>query len=259
MKAREIIEALERYAPTSFQESYDNTGLQIGDIEVDVKGVLLSLDITEDVVDEAVEKGCNMVVAHHPLLFKGLKRIAGQDFVQRVVVKAVKNDIVLYSAHTNMDKCRGGVSWKMAELLGLENVSILVPEGDGGVGLGCVGDLPSAVSEQEALLMVKKAFDAGCVRHTSLSGHPVRRIAVCGGSGSEFVEDAVRAGAEMYVTADVKYHEFLLADNKIVMADIGHFESEKATKQIFYAEISKIFPKFAVQMSEREHNVVNYI
>lgn len=258
MKACEIVEALERFAPTSLQEPYDNTGLQVGDIETDIKGIMVSLDITEAVLDEAIEHGCNMVVAHHPLLFRGLKRIAGQDFVQRVVVKAIKNDIVLYSAHTNLDKCHNGVSWKMAELLGLENVMVLVPEKDGDVGLGCIGELKLPVGEAEALEYVKKAFGAECVRHTPLTGRMVRKIAVCGGSGAEFVEDAITAGADMYVTADVKYHDFFLADNKIVMADIGHFESEVATKEIFYAEISKLFPKFAVRISVSERNVVNY-
>jgi len=258
MKAKEVIEVLERFAPTSFQESYDNTGIQIGDIELDVSGVLISLDITEAVLDEAIEKGCNMIVAHHPLLFKGLKKIVGTDYVQRVAIKAIKNDVVLYAAHTNLDKCANGVSWKMAELLGLRNVSVLVPE-EGGIGLGCVGNLPKPLDELETLAIVKKCFGAECIRHTALTGRKIERIAVCGGSGSEFIGEAIKAHADMYVTGDIKYHEFFNADNKIVIADIGHFESEKATKEIFYAEISKLFPKFAVQMSEREQNVINYM
>lgn len=259
MKAKEIIEALERFAPTSLQEPYDNTGLQVGDTEIDVKGILISLDITEAILDEAMQKDCNMVISHHPLLFKGLKQVAGGDYVQRTVAKAIKNDIILYAAHTNMDKCPGGVSWKMAELMRLRNVSVLVPEGDGKVGLGCVGDFPLAMDEREALDMVKRVFGAGCIRHTALTGRSVKRVAVCGGSGSEFIGNAIQAGADMYVTGDVKYHEFFNADNKIVIADIGHFESEKATKNIFYDEISKLFSKFAVRISEREQNVISYM
>lgn len=261
MKAREIIESLERFAPTSLQEPYDNAGIQIGDTETDIKGILISLDVTEEILDEAIGKGCNMIVTHHPLLFRGLKQIAGKDYVQRTVAQAIKNDIVIYSAHTNLDKCADGVSWKMAELLGLENVSVLVPEGDGNVnaGLGCVGELPAEIAETEALLLVKKAFNAGCVRHTAITGRMVRRIAVCGGSGSEFIDDAIRAQADIYVTADVKYHEFFRAENKMIIADIGHFESERATKDVFYAQISKLFPKFAVRISECEHNVISYM
>lgn len=258
MKAREIIEMIEKMAPTELQEPYDNTGIQIGDTERDIKGILVSVDITERVVDEAIEKGMDMIVAHHPLLFRGLKKVTGKSYVERVAIKAIKNDIILYAAHTNLDKCRGGVSWKMAERLGLRNVTVLVPE-EGGTGLGCIGELPTPTDEREALLKVKEAFSAGCVRHTEMTGRKVKRIAVCGGSGAEFIDNAIKAGAEMYVTGDVKYHEFFNAENKIVIADIGHFESEQATKEIFYDEISKIFPKFAVRMSESERNVVCYM
>lgn len=258
MKAKEIIEILEKMAPTTLQEPYDNTGIQVGDTESDIKGVLISLDITEEVIDEAIEKGANMIVAHHPLLFRGLKKVTGDSYVQRAVIKAIKNDIVLYAAHTNMDKCLGGVSWKMAELLGLNNVSILVPDAEN-AGLGCIGELAEPIEETEALLMVKKTFGTECLRHTALTGRKVRKVAVCGGSGAEFINDAIMAGADIYVTGDIKYHEFFNAENKIVIADIGHFESERATKEIFYAEISKIFPKFAVRMSESEHNVVRYM
>lgn len=273
MKVKEIIEILERYAPADLQESYDNTGIQVGDIEADVKGILISVDVTEDTIDEALDNDCNMIVAHHPLLFRGMKKVIGSDFVQRVVIKAIKHDVVIFAAHTNLDKCEGGVSWRMAEWLGLSNVSVLVPDtrsavvilgtdksnSQATVGLGCVGDFPNEMTEQEALLFVKKTFNVQCVRHSSLTGRMVKRIALCGGSGAEFIEDAKKVGAELYITADLKYHDFFTAENKIVIADIGHFESEQVTKEIFYAEISKLFPKFAVRMSYRNQNAVHYI
>ena len=260
MKAREIIETLETLAPVCLQEPYDNTGIQVGDIEADITGILITVDITEDTLDEALKNGCNMIVAHHPLLFRGLKKVVGSDYVQRVVMKAIRNDIILYAAHTNLDKCAGGVSWRMAEWLGLTDVRVLVPDAkDSLVGLGCVGNVAEPMEEREALLYVKKIFKAQCVRHSAFTNRMVKRIAVCGGSGAEFINAAIDAGADLYVTGDIKYHEYFNAENKMVIADIGHFESEQVTKEIFYAEISKLFPKFAVQMSDSGQNAVYYI
>jgi len=251
---------LESFAPVCLQETYDNTGIQVGDIETDISGILITVDITEDTLDEAIENGCNMIVAHHPLLFKGLKKVVGSDYVQRVVIKAVRNDMVLYAAHTNLDKCAGGVSWRMAEWLGLKDVKVLVPDAaNPAAGLGCVGNLVEPMTETDALMLVKSTFKASCVRHSACTGRMVRRIAVCGGSGAEFINQAIAADADLYVTGDIKYHDFFNAENKIVIADIGHFESEQVTKEIFYAEISKLFPKFAVRMSDSGQNAVCYI
>lgn len=259
MKASEIIAKIEQFAPTTLQESFDNTGIQVGCPEQEIKSILLTLDITEDVVDEAIEKGCNMIVSHHPLLFVGLKKITGSNYIERVVLKAAKHDIVLYAAHTNLDKCVGGVNYEMADRLGLVNVSVLEPEQtDEKVGLGCIGEMKVPMDENYFLDKLKSTFDVKCVRHSAFLGRQIRRVALCGGSGSDLIMNAIKAKADIYITADISYHKFFMAENEIVIADIGHFECENVTKRIFMEQLSKIFPKFAIRISEEEQNVVNY-
>lgn len=259
MKASEIIAKIEQFAPAELQESFDNTGIQIGNPEQEINGILIALDVTENIVDEAIECGYNMIVSHHPLIFAGLKKITGKNYIERVVLKAAKHDIVIYAAHTNLDKCVGGVNYEMADRLGLVNVRVLEPEQSGEkVGLGCVGDLKEPMNETDFLDNLKNTFGARCVRHSALLNRTIRRVALCGGSGSDFIMTAKKAKADIYVTADVTYHKFFTAENEIVIADIGHFECENVTKKIFMEQLSKIFPKFAIRISEKEQNVVNY-
>ena len=364
VKVKDVCSVLGELAPLALQESYDNAGLLCGDAEMEVKSALLAIDVTEDVVDEAMDKGCNMIISHHPLIFRGLKKITGKSYVERCVIKAIKNDIAIYSSHTNLDKAVGGVSFKMAEKLGLKGVEVLCAEpealcqivtfvpqdyaekvanamfaaGGGCVGgydgcsyrvegvgtfragegcnpfvgelgemhyeketriemvvreadaekvrqaalsahpyeepvvdvyalvqksktsgLGVVGILEKPMSEIDALKLIKEKFKCADVRFSPLLGREVMKIALCGGSGAEFITLAMSKGADMYVTADCKYHEFFNAEGKILVADIGHFESEQFTKEIFKAYLSEKIPNFVTYYSEVNTNPINHL
>lgn len=364
MIIRDIIQVLEAFAPLPYQESYDNAGLLFGHAGMEVKGVLLTLDATEAVLDEAIEKGCNLVIAHHPIVFGGLKKINGSSYVERVVIKAIKHDIAVYAAHTNLDNVRGGVSAMMAAQLGLEQTSVLAPkkellrklftfvpaadaekvrtglfkagagqigkygecsfshDGTGTfkgaadtdpyvgkpgerhleaetkievifpapmeaqvvrallehhpyeevaydivqlenayqeVGSGLIGSLPEAMDEMDFLRMVKERFRTGCVRYTPLRGKPVKKVAVCGGAGSFLLKKARSAGADAYVSADFKYHEFFDAENQLIIADVGHFESEQFAVELFYHILTENFRNFAPLKSTINTNPVNYL
>jgi len=338
---RQIIDAIEAEAPPIYQESYDNCGLQVGDPDDVVKGILISLDVTEAILEEAIERGCSMIVSHHPLIFFGLKKISGRTYVERVVQKAIKNDISIYAAHTNLDNMFDGVNAKIAEKLGLVNTTILAPKtntlsklytyapvayadkirdalfaagagsigfynecsfntvgtgtfrahedadpaiGEAGgaretveevkievivekhnerpvmqalwsnhpyeevayelvplpnpnqqIGAGMVGVLPGPMEEWEFLAFLKKHMKTDCIRHTALLGKKITRVAVCGGAGSFLLKDAINAKADIFITGDFKYHQFFDAEGKIIIADIGHYESEQFTSEIFEA------------------------
>jgi len=364
MKLSELCNYLDTAIPLSFQESYDNSGLQVGFPENDVTSALLTIDITEEVITEAVKKGCNLVISHHPLIFNGIKKITGQSLTERVLVSAIKEDIAVYSAHTNLDAASFGVSRKMAQKINLKKVKVLVPlknrllklvtfipeshldkvraaifeagagvignydqcgftvEGKGsfrggkdsnpfaGVkgklhfeneirletilyshlkanvikallgahpyeevafdlyaldnenideGLGCMGEFDQPMSETDFLSLISSAFDAGGLRYSKLTGRPVKKVALCGGSGASLIGNALGSGADAFVTADIKYHNYFDADNKILLMDTGHFESEKFTTEIIYDLIIKKFPKFAVRFSETNTNPINYL
>lgn len=354
---------METIAPPALQEGYDNAGLITGMKGWECTGALVTLDATEEVIMEAKGRGCNLVVAHHPIVFKGLKKINGKNYVERAVIAAIKNDIAVYAIHTNLDNVLQGVSGKMAELLGLQNTSILhykentlkklftfVPiesaeevrkaifdAGGGNIGkysqcsfnmdgtgtfmakegadpyigeigkptntkemkievvfphyleaqvvnamlkahpyeevaydvvalanfyqyagAGVVGELPEAMEEKAFLSRLKEVFGLQVVRHTPLLNRPVRRVALCGGAGSFLIANALGAGADVYVTGDVKYHEFFDADGRMVIADIGHFESEQFTVDLLYDLLVQKFPTFAVLKSGVKTNPVNY-
>ncbi len=364
MNVKSICELIEEVAPLSLQESYDNAGLLIGDSQMEVNSVLISIDITEEVIEEAICKNCNLIISHHPLIFTGLKRLTGQNEVQRCVSKAVKNDLAIYAAHTNLDNVLQGVSGKLAEKIGLKNIQILQPkentllklvtyvpqlysntlrqalfeagtgqignydscsfnvEGEGTfranekarpfvgnldelhtepetrievilpeykkykvlevllkthpyeepaydfialqnawnrVGAGVVGDLEVEEDELLFLKRIKTICNIPAIRHTNLLGKKISRVALCGGSGSSFLQDAITANADVYISGDFKYHEFFDAQKRIVIADIGHFESEQFTKDIFFEIITKKMPTFAVQISDSKTNPINYL
>ncbi len=364
MLVKHIIETIESFAPPVYQESYDNCGLQVGNTEDSVNGVLITLDVTEAIVDEAIERGCNLIIAHHPLIFSGLKRITGRNYVERVVKKAIKNDISIYAAHTNLDNMSYGVSAKIAEKLGLVTTSVLAPRantlsklytyapvdvadkvrealfaagaghisnykecsfnttgtgtfrGDAGthpaigeaggkreqvqevkievlvqqhlqgrvlkalfdshiyeevayeliplsntnqhIGAGMVGSLPEAMSETDFLAFLKKQMKTDCIRHTELLGRDIKKVALCGGSGSFLLKDAIRAGADIFITGDFKYHQFFDAEGKVIIADIGHYESEQFTSEIFESLLKEKFPTFAILLSNLNTNPVKY-
>lgn len=364
MTVREVTSILESFAPLAFQEDYDNSGLIVGDANMEVTGVLLTIDVTPQVVAEAVEGGANLIVAHHPVIFKGLKRITGKSYVEQVVVNAIKNNIAIYAAHTNIDSVQGGVSFKMAEVLGLTSTQVLSPltgqlvklvtfvpteyaeavrqamfnagagvignydscsfniqgqgtfrAGDGTnpfvgemgkihfepevrvetivprhilsavvkamveahpyeevaydvypldlpykkAGLGVVGDLPEPMNTIDFVKHVKQQFRAPCVRYTNPVKDFISRVAICGGSAISLLNDAIAANADVFITADVKYHQFFDAENRIVIIDIGHFESEQFTIDIFYDLLSKKISNFAVLKSKVRTNPINYI
>ncbi len=362
-KLKEITNYFEKLAPLSLQESYDNAGLIVGDANAEISSVLISLDVTEEVVDEAINKKAQLIVAHHPIIFSGLKKITGKNYVERTIIKAIKNDIAIYAAHTNIDSVSGGVNSKICDKLQLENCKILQPgsgqlkklvtfipleysdkvrdavfaagagtignydscgftaEGNGSfrgdensepfvgekgkihnekevrfetifpaylqtkviqallnshpyeevaydiyslenkfdkIGMGMIGSFTTPKSEKDFLVQLKNTFNTGVIKHTALKNKEVNKVAVCGGSGSFLLKQAIAAGADFFVSGDFKYHEFFDAENKIVIADIGHFESEQFTKELFYELLTKKFPKFALHLSEANTNPVFY-
>ena len=266
MKIREIAEAIEQYAPLRLQEEWDNAGIQVGDPDADVTGVLLCTDATEAVIAEAIGLGYNLVISHHPLIFRGLKKIMGRTPVERTVAMAIKHDITIYSAHTNMDSAWQGVSFRMADKIGMTDVVFLDDnrvdaygeQGSTSAGCGVIGNIePTPASE--VLKRVKAAFEVGAVRYCGDLGTIVTRVALCGGAGGFLIDKAVEMGAQLYVTADMRYHDFLDNSKRIVVADIGHYESEHFTKEIFLEIIQKKSPTFAVAFAKNETNQVNYL
>lgn len=254
---------LEEIAPLHLQESYDNAGLLTGDHDEPVRGVLTALDMLESVVDEAVRLGCNVVVAHHPIIFKGLKRITGGHYVERVVIKAIRAGIALYAIHTNLDSVlEHGVNQRIGHRLGLEGLRILEPrtgDNSGSTGMGAVGELPAPMDTPAFLAHLRDRMGCRMVRHTGLEeGREIRRVAVCGGAGSFLLPAALRSGADAFVTSDLKYHEFFEADGKILLADIGHYESEQGTIQLLKELIDKNFRNFATHCTTVCTNPVKY-
>ena len=350
MKIKNLTTYLESIAPSSYQESYDNSGLIVGDPNAEITGVLVCLDSTEAIIDEVIQLGCNVVVAHHPIVFRGLKRFNGRNYVERTVMKAIKNDVAIYAIHTNLDNVyRNGVNGKIAEKLGLENTRILAPKqqlkklftfvpathiealrdalfaagagqvngfdqisyatlgvgtvdgqmgaqiklevvfaaGEQGkilaalqqyhpsenvpydlmptenssleIGSGIIGHLKKPVKPMAFLKNLKETMQAGCVRYTQILDKDIQTVAVCGGSGGFLLNQAIRQKADIFITADYKYHEFFDADNNIIIADIGHFESEQYTIELLYELISKKFTTFASHFTKVNTNPVNYL
>ena len=364
VRIKDIANALEMFAPLPLQDGFDNAGLQIGLTEAEVAGVLLCLDVTEAVVDEAVALGCNLIVSHHPLIFSPLKRITGSNYIERCVIKALANGIAIYSAHTNIDNAPGGVNYRIADKLGLQNVRILVPKEDAllklavyvpasaadavrdalfaagcgnignydscsynvdgfgtfkagegcnpfcgnigelhreqevrietvlpaylknkaiaalikahpyeepafdiyqlkncwsSVGSGVIGELPAECDELELLQSVKEKFNVGSVRHTPLLGKSVKRVALCGGAGGSFAGAAMAAGADVYITGEARYHDLFNYTGKMLMAVIGHYESEQYTMDIFKEIIGDRFPGLKIEKTTVNTNPVNYI
>ena len=266
MKIKEITDAIEQYAPLRLQEEWDNAGIQVGNPDAEITGVLLCTDATEAVVAEAIDRGMNLVISHHPLIFHGLKKIMGRTPVERTVAMAIKHDITIYSAHTNMDSAWQGVSFRMADKLGMTDVHFLddnpvPPYGEqesSSAGCGVIGNIKPATA-REVLQRVKEAFEVGAVRYSGDGTTVVTRVALCGGAGGFLLDKAVEAGAQLYITADMRYHDFLDNSKRIVVADIGHYESEHYTKEIFLEIIQKKNPTFAVDFAKSETNQVNYL
>jgi len=364
MKIQEITSIIEELAPLAYQESYDNAGLIVGNPNDEVKGVLICLDSTEEIVDEAVSKGCDLIVAHHPIVFSGLKKLNGKNYIERTIIKAIKNNIAIYAAHTNLDNVTNGVSFTMAQKIGLINCKVLAPkvnllnkivtfcptretekvrqamfdagagaigeygecsfnvEGTGTfkagdnttpyvgkknerhlepevrietvavthqvnkvvkaliqahpyeevaydiyplnnsvntVGSGVIGELQQEEEEHTFLKRLKSDLKTDCIRHTHLRNKKVKRVALCGGSGSFLLNDAIKANADIFITGDFKYHQFFDAEGKIVIADVGHYESEQFINELFYELLTEKITNFAVRLSEINTNPINYL
>ena len=248
MKVKDIIKVIEDFAPLSIQEGWDNCGLCVGSPEDEVNSVLLALDCTPALIDEAVECGADMIITHHPLIFSGLKRISPDNMVGEAVIKAIKSGISIYAAHTNADKVLEGVSGAMASRLGLENVTVLDADADG-VGLGAVGDLPQAMTAEQLIGLVKERFGLKMMRVSRPAGGLISRVAMCGGSGGSLIGAAQKAGAQLYISGDISYHNFFTPEGFMIM-DIGHYESEIDIVEILFSLIKKNFPTFAVRITQ---------
>lgn len=361
---KEVVSYIENIAHISYQETYDNSGLLVGNEAAQVKGVLLCLDSTEDVVDEAIKKNCNLIISHHPIIFQGLKKLNGKTYVERVIIKAIQNNIAIYTAHTNLDNTINGVNSRICEKLHLKNCKILAPKKNalkklvtfcppkeveklrealfsagGGtignydkcsfnisgigtfrglegtkpfvgnigslhqeeeirieiifpayleenlvnslikahpyeevaydvyfldnyypsIGSGMIGELEEEVAEKSFLENLKKLMNTSCIRYTSLLSKNIKKVAVCGGSGSFLIKQAIAEKAQIFISSDIKYHQFFDAENKIIVADIGHYESEQFTKELFYDILNKKFSTFAIHVSEINTNPINYL
>ena len=259
MKIKEVIAALERFAPLPLQEGFDNAGLQLGLTEAwEVSGALLCLDVTENVLDEAIRKGCNLIVSHHPLIFHKLASISGSNFVERIVMRAIENHVAIVSMHTNMDNARGGVNFKIAEKLGLRDVDFFVRKEGADAGSGVIGTLPEPMAAAEFIRLLKERFGVACVMTNELLQRPVSRVAICGGAGSLLLGDAEKAGADAFVTGEMHYHDYFDHEQKIQICVIGHYQSEQFTNEIFRDIIERECPGVRCCMTETCTNPILY-
>ncbi|WP_088323244.1 Nif3-like dinuclear metal center hexameric protein [Polaribacter tangerinus] len=364
MKIKDITNYLEELAPLKYAEDFDNVGLLVGSHQTTVTNVLVTLDTLEETIDEAISKNCNLIISFHPIIFGGLKKLNGNSYVERVVLKAIKNDVAIYATHTALDNSASGVSAKIGEVLGLQNLKILIPKkgiikklttyvpesnalklkkslfdagagtignytecsflnegistfkgnekanpviGKSGtlthqkeqqitvtfesrheetvlkalkenhpyeevafevvttenyhqnIGMGMIGELPNEMEETEFLHFIKSTMQTDCVRHSKLLDKKIKKVAVLGGSGSFAISNAIKAGADAYVSADFKYHEFFKAEKSILIADIGHYESEQFTKKLLVDYLTKKFSNFAIVLSQKSTNPIYYI
>ncbi len=364
MRIKEVLQTIEQLAPLPLQESYDNSGLQVGDVNREVTGILLCIDVTEDVIEEAISLGCNLVISHHPIAFRPFKSLTGKNYVERCMIQAIRNNIALYAAHTNLDNARGGVNYRLAQMLELQNVKILQPlenallkfvttvplqyaesvrnalfnagaghignydscsynlSGEGTFrakeganphigeidrlhfepevrietvipvmkreevlrallavhpyeepvfdlypiannwpqhGSGVVGVLPEPMPEQEFLYLLKDIFNLPTIQHSKMHGREIRDVALCGGAGAFLIPQAITYGADAFITGEAKYNDFFDVEGRILLAVVGHYESEICTKEIFFEIISRKFPTFALHKSAFDSNPVKYL
>ena len=259
MQIQDFIDTIEEWSPPSQAEDFDNVGLLVGDAALSLKGVLITLDTTEEIVKEAIEKKCNLIVSFHPIIFAGIKKLTTNSYIEKVVIKAIENKISIYSIHTSLDNHKKGVNYKISEKLGLINSRILIPnKGNSSIGMGRIGELKTPKEEIEFLEFIKVQMKTNSIRHSQLLNKRVKKVAVLGGSGSFAIKDCIERKADVYITADLKYHNFFEANKKIVLIDIGHYESEQFTKNLIHDYLRKKFPSFAIILASTNTNPVNY-
>lgn len=256
----EVIDLLEEIAPLHLQESYDNSGLIIGSRNQEVTGAVISLDCTEEILDEALAKGCNLIISHHPAVFYGVKTFTDSNPTERIIRKAIKNDLIIYAIHTNLDNTLiNGVNERIAKKIGLNIDGILRPlPGNPVLGAGLMGYFTSPMPENQFLKHIKKEMGVTLIRHTRLINRQIQKVAVCGGSGAFLLEEAKTAGADAFITADFKYHNFFDVDGALLACDIGHYESEQYTIDLIQELISGKFATFAAHCTEINTNPVHY-
>jgi len=260
MLVKDIIDQLELWAPVEYAESYDNVGLLTGDFRQSVTGVLINLDMIESVIDEAIARDCNLVIAHHPIWFRSKKRLIAEDYVSKTLIKAIQHNIALYAFHTNLDNVRDGVNRKLADKLALQHTQLLAPKPDQPeIGAGMIGYLPQPTEPMRWLHQIKDRFQAGGIRYADCPLTQIHKVAVCGGAGSFLIKRALAAHADAMITADITYHTFFDNENKMWLIDIGHYESEQFTSELIADYLSKIFPKFAIHLSDIYTNPVKYL
>ena len=262
MKIRDVVSAIEEFAPLRLQDSYDNSGLIVGRYDDEVHGVLLAVDVTEEVIAEAQREGCDLIITHHPIIFTPLKRLNSSTYVERCVEQAIRYGIALYACHTNLDSTFEGMSWRVGSMIGLENMSVLEPRpNEPNVGYGIVGELAAGVEPTQFMRHVGELFGVGAIRHSDIPSEEfcIRRVAVCTGSGRSLIDEALRSGADAYITADLRYNDFMMGENSMILVDIGHFESEFCAINIINDVLSKKMCNFAVRKSESSRNPVHYL
>ena len=256
-----MLSALERFAPLPLQESWDNAGLQVGLTETEVSGALLCLDVNERIVDEAIRKGCNLIVSHHPLLFRGLKTISDLTDVQRTVMKAIENRLCVISMHTNMDNAKGGVNFRIARKLELKDVEFFASKQVDGIeaGSGVVGKLAEPMAADDFILKVKRIFGVECAMCNELLRRPVSKVAICGGAGDFLLDEALKTGADAFITGEMHYHQYFGYEQQIQICVIGHYQSEQFTSEVFQEIIQEACPGVKTCIAETCTNPILYI
>lgn len=261
MTIKEITDVIERVAPLGLQASYDNSGLIVGRPDEPVRQALIAVDVTDEVMDEAEREGCDLILTHHPLVFHPLKRFNSAGYVERCVERAIRTGTALYACHTNLDSACGGMSWRLARMLGIEGPEVLEAAADGSccTGFGVVGTLPEPVPAVAFMRAMQRRLGLRVIRHSAIAPDVVRRVAVCTGAGGSLIGQARRAGADLYVTSDLRYNDFMEPDGALTVADIGHFESEYCAIDLLYDILSENLINFAVRKSESSRNPVHYL
>jgi dinuclear metal center YbgI/SA1388 family protein len=262
MRVIEIAKIIDSWMPTSIAEDFDNVGLIIGDPESKITSILVTLDTTENVVEEAINKGCNLIVSYHPIIFNGLKQITNDNYVQKSVIKAVKNNISVYAIHTSLDNYPKGISYLLSDLIGLKNISVLLPKEEKlnkiKRGMGSIGELEKPMYEITFFDLLKNKLGLKYLRHSNKLNKKISKVSVVVGSGSFAIKDSIESNVDAFITSDFKYHNFFEADNKAILIDIGHYESEKHIKMFIKEFLNKKLPNFTVLLSEQNINPVNY-
>ena len=257
----DVLTAIDDFAPFSLQANYDNSGLLVGELATPLLGALVCLDVTEEVVNEAIERQCNLVISHHPLIFHGIKHLRGDTQISRTIIRALRAQVGIIAAHTNLDAAVGGINYALAKKIGLIPESVLSPvqHGRDGEGIGLVGNLPNAISEDDFLALLARNFpQQPCLRYSPKTKKMIRRVALCGGSGIDFLDDAIRFKADAYVTGDAKYHDFQRPDGRLLMIDLGHRETELCAIELLKQIFSQKFPTFVCGVAAQEQSPLNY-